>query len=119
MNPYQYYVPQQYYPFYGENEQMNTFREPLQAQGVERRLNSLERQNENQVRELNRLSGEIVRLNKEIQRLNGDINRMNHELTRLSDVNGRQSRHLNRLNQRLRVVENRLTIPFTPTEGGF
>jgi hypothetical protein len=31
----------------------------------------------------------------------------------------RHTRRLNRLNQRLRVVENRLQIPFTPYEGGF
>jgi uncharacterized coiled-coil protein SlyX len=114
MNPYYYYVPQSYYP-----DQYDPFREPPQAQGLEKRLNRLEKQNTHQVKELSRLSDEVARQNKEIHRLNGEVNRLNQELTRLNDTNVKQTRQLNRLNTRLRVVENRLTIPFTPSEGGF
>lgn len=114
MNPY-YYVPQPYYT----QHHFDPFREPPQAQTIEKRVSSLERQNTHQVNELSRLSEELSRQNKEIHRLNGEINRINRELTRLNDVNLVQNRRLNRLNTRLRVVENRLTIPFTPTEGGF
>jgi uncharacterized coiled-coil protein SlyX len=115
MNPHYYYVPQQFYtePYF------DPFREPPQAQGIEKRVNALEQQNTQQIKELTRLSDELTRQNKEIHRLNGEISRLNQEVTRLNDVNMKQTRHLNRLNTRLRVVENRLTIPFTPTEGGF
>jgi uncharacterized coiled-coil protein SlyX len=116
MNPNQYYyVPQ---PFYIENH-YDPYRVPPQAQGIEKRVSALEQQNKHQIKELTRLNDELARQNKEIHRLNGEINRLNHELTRLNDINVRHTRHLNRLNQRLRVVENRLTIPFTPSEGGF
>jgi septal ring factor EnvC (AmiA/AmiB activator) len=115
MNPYQFYVSQPYYT----QLQYDPYREPPQAQTIEKRVSSLERQNTHQVKELSRLSEELSRQNKEIHRLNGEINRINQELTRLNDMNVKQTRQLNRLNTRLRVVENRLTIPFTPTEGGF
>jgi uncharacterized coiled-coil protein SlyX len=115
MNPYHYHVLQQIY----NDQYFDPYREPPQAQGIEKRVSTLERQNNQQIKELSRLSEELARQNKEIHRLNGEVNRLTHELTRLNDINVRQSRQLNRLNTRLRVVENRLTIPFTPSEGGF
>lgn len=115
MNPYQHYVPQPYH----QEPYFDPYREPPQAQEMEKRIGALERQNTQHVKEHTRMGEELTRQNKEIHRLNGEINRLNHELNRLNDVNIRQSRQLNRLNTRLRVVENRLTIPFTPSEGGF
>lgn len=119
MYPYYDDVLQPYFPFPTFQEGFNSYREPPQAQGLEGRIGALERLNEQQVKELTRLNEELKRQNNEIYRLNGEINRINHELTRLNDTNVTQSRRLNRLNQRLRIVENRLTIPFKPAEGGF
>ena len=78
---------------------------PGQNRELERRVNRLERQNEEQVRELTRINNEIRRINQEINRLSQN------------DV--RTTRRLNRLNQRLRAVENRLAIPFHALEDGF
>lgn len=78
---------------------------PQQMRELERRVNVLEKQNQQQVRE-------ITRLNNEIQRIN-------QEITRLNQNNTHTTRRLNRLNQRLRAVESRLTIPFYPQEDGF
>lgn len=120
MIPYYYYVPQQIYPYPIHHDQHNPFRDPApQAQPTEKRLAALERQNGQQAKELTRLNGELSRQNQEIHRINAEISRINQELTRLNDVSTKQTRHLNRVNQRLRIVENRLTIPFTPSEGGF
>lgn len=137
MNPYGYYpeyVPQQqveynpeqleyvsqqdpYYSQYPLNpsiqqyEQVDIVRQPTN-QALEKRVRQLEKQNEEQVRELTRLNQEITRLNREIHRINQEIIRLNQ-----NDL--LHTRRLNRLNQRLRAVENRLNIPFAASEDGF
>lgn len=116
MYPDYYAYPQ---PYYVQGEPYPPYRETPQVQSLERRFAVLETQHANHVKELTRINEELKRQNNEIRRLNGEINRINQELTRLSNTNVTQSRRLNRLNQRLRVVENRLTIPFKPTESGF
>lgn len=107
MNPYQNYLPAVPIPYNIQQNHYDPFRQQPAAQPTQ------------QVKELQRISNELTRQNKEIVRLNGEINRLNQEIARMNDVNVQQSRHLNRVHQRLRVVENRLTIPFKPSEGGF
>ncbi|MES9804585.1 hypothetical protein, partial [Priestia megaterium] len=63
--------------------------QPQSLGGFERRIRNLERQNQQQARE-------IARLNQIVE---------SHTF------------RLNRLNQRLRVVENRLNIPFASQDG--
>lgn len=108
MNPYQYYVPSPSIPYNIQQVHYNPYRQQ-QAQGVPAQ----------HVKEVQRLNSELGRQNKEVIRLNGEIHRLNQEINRQNDVQLKHARHLNRLNQRLRVVENRLTIPFKPSEGGF
>lgn len=110
MNPYQYYLPAPLDPYHIQQEHYQPYRQQT-TQGVTPPAPH--------VKELQRLNGELVRQNKEIVRLNGEIHRLNQEITRQNDVHVKHTRHLNRLNQRLRTVENRLTIPFKPSEGGF
>ncbi|OIK08375.1 hypothetical protein [Bacillus sp. MUM 13] len=120
MNPYGYYpeyIPQPAQHVYSQpfpqlEEQVYYNRRPPQNQGLERRISALEAQNENQVRELNRLNQEILRLNKEILRINQEINRLNQN-------DEAHTRRLNRLNVRLRAVERNLKIPFTASDDGF
>lgn len=69
-----------------------------QIQGLERRLNQLERQSQQQTRKINRLTRELQQQEQSIERIN---------------------RRLNRVTQRLRAVEQRFNFPFTPFEGGF
>ncbi|WP_419882959.1 hypothetical protein ACN6MY_04720 [Peribacillus sp. B-H-3] len=122
MNPYGYYYPEfipqpaqhvysQPFPQLEEQVYYNN-RRPPQNQGLERRISALETQNENQVRELNRLNQEILRLNKEILRINQEINRLNRN-------DETHTRRLNRLNVRLRAVERNLKIPFAASDDGF
>ncbi|MBV2241113.1 inner spore coat protein CotNE [Bacillus inaquosorum] len=121
MNPYQYYSPQlpQQEPYYSHYEYNSYPRQdvydPYQMDrqpALERRIATLERQNEQQSRELTRLTNEDRRQNREIARIAEQVNQ-------LSQAVERHTRRLNRLNQRLRTVENRLNIPFTAGEGGF
>ncbi|MGE9754352.1 inner spore coat protein CotNE [Bacillus inaquosorum] len=121
MNPYQYYSPQlpQQEPYYSHYEynsypQQDVY-DPYQMDrqpALVRRIAALERQNEQQSRELTRLTNEDRRQNREIARIAEQVNQ-------LSQAVERHTRRLNRLNQRLRTVENRLNIPFTAGEGGF
>ncbi|MEH7312698.1 hypothetical protein COJ92_23890 [Priestia megaterium] len=101
MNPYSYYpgyIPQQteyYIPYdcelYTQQQEQEEFerQQPQSLGGFERRIRNLERQNQQQAREIARLN-QIVELH---------------------------TFRLNRLNQRLRVVENRLNIPFASQDG--
>ena len=104
MYPYGYYpeyLPVQsetYVPYdYSYTDQQDVYdvydidRQRPQIQDLERRIRQLERQNEIQSRE-------ITRLNQTVER---------------------HSRRLNRLNQRLRAIEDKLRIPFSPLEDGF
>ncbi|TWI58158.1 hypothetical protein [Halalkalibacter nanhaiisediminis] len=128
MNPqyfYQGYVPQQidysmydhYYPYVQQEhlhqqqpDQEEFMRQPPQS--IERRVNQLERQNERQI-------AELTRQNQEIRRINEEINRINQEVIRLNRNDEIHTGRLNRLNRRLRQVENRLGIPFSGAEDGF
>ena len=129
MNPYYYqgYVPQQtdysmydhYYPYVQQEQvqqqqldQEEFMRQRPPTQDFERRLNELTRQNERQ-------TAELTRQNQEIRRINGEINRINQEIIRLNRNDELHTGRLNRLNRRLRQVENRLGIPFAGAEDGF
>ncbi|WML42872.1 hypothetical protein [Neobacillus sp. PS3-40] len=119
MNPYPYYIPQSYFPYDIQAEQYDPNRQKPKSKGIEGRVDVLERQNDQQRKELARLNEELNRQNQEIHRLNGEINRLNQEILRLNNTNEKQTRHLKKLNQRLRIVENRLSIPYSPSQDEF
>ena len=119
MNPYQYYVSQPYYPYDIQQEQFDLYRQRPKSKGPDGRVSELERQNDQQRKELTRLNGELQRQNQEIHRLNGEINRINQEMLRLNNTNEQQTQHLRRMNQRLRMVENKLNIPYSHSQDEF
>ncbi|GAE34853.1 hypothetical protein [Halalkalibacter akibai] len=113
MNPYYYhgYVPQQ--PELARSFPANSFnhyqRDPRQ---LDQRVDQLERQNQAQVQEITRINEEIIRLNSELSRINDEILRLNQN----DEIH---TNRLFRLNQRLRVIEQNLNIPYTGGEDGF
>lgn len=72
---------------------------------LEARINQLERQSLVQAQELTRLNQEIMRINQELNRMN--------------QVNVAQTRRINRLNERLKTVEMRISLPVNYDEEGF
>ncbi|MFG6115278.1 hypothetical protein ACGTN9_08805 [Halobacillus sp. MO56] len=107
------FQPINHFPQYDGYEHFdNYYGQDRQPPQLERRVTALERQNEQQGREINRLDRENNRQAREINRLNNEINQLQRTVEQ-------HTRRLNRLNQRLRTVENRLGVPFSPGEGGF
>lgn len=86
------------------NDYINPYLTQYRQASLEARIDQLERQNLVQAQE-------ITRLNQEIMRINQEINRMN-------EVNVAQTRRINRLNERLRTVEMRLSLPVKYDEEG-
>ncbi len=133
MNQYQHFFYPNQFSYYNANNNSHFvqqeglyMRQPTQNQAIETRVTELERQSELQAAELTRQNEEIGRINREFNRINEEfvrineeIRRMNQEIVRLYQNDELHTGRLNRLNQRLRTVENRLNIPYAGAADGF